>query len=145
MNDATKRLNSKKSELSEIRAKINGVDSDYRNLENQLSRLERVRNDLKKQLERQTKLSENVKECATFIGISFGRTKVLNHTARRLYNLEPLIEPLKSLAEHFSAPEVLRQPLLRRAVDFGEVGNKLKMICDTASVQLIDDDVNEWC
>ena len=145
MNDATKRLNSKESELSEIIAEINRVDSDYHNLENQLSRLERVRNNLIQQLKKQAKLSENVKECVTFISVSFGRTSVLKDTARNLYNLEPLIEPLRNLAEHFSAPEVLRQPLLRRAVKFGEVGNKLKMICNTESIELIDDEVDEWC
>ena len=99
---------------------------------------------LRQDLQRQAQLGENIKKCVTFISVSFGRATVLRDAASRLYDFEQLIQPLKSIAEHFSSQELLELPLLRRAINFSNVRSKLEMICTHSSVALIDEDVNEW-
>ncbi len=136
---ARRRLISKREELSDNESNITRAKGSIDTFEGQLYRKEQERKKLVKELQEQTKLSEEIKRCANFVAVTFGRTSVMRDTTMAMYDFEPLFLSLKSLAIHFNSSNLLESKIFKRAINFGDVKRKLTMICSKEPLLAVDD------
>ena len=143
VNHHQERLQAKQNEKCDVETRITAAEKEYNSTEISLREVEGKLQELRIQLQKQTEVSNVLKQCMTFISVCFGHAKVLKHGVGHFYCLEQLIVPLKSVADHLAESEIKQSYLLKNEINFQLVGDRLKMVCDAAPEPFAG--VSEFC
>ena len=149
VNDWENWLKAKKSEKNNLCQQLKREEKEKQITGQRLRDQERQLQDLKMAQQRSIKLSDKLMRTCHVMTKIWGKGQVLNNEASRAYSLEPLLTPMKEIANMFTPEEqkMIKQStfLLSKEIDFSSITWKLKAVCDANADSSIMAILDEYC
>lgn len=145
VNDCENRLQAKRTEQHDLRQELSQEERERRETEERLRSLEAKVQKLQRQQKSFLEVSVKLKNTCHVMTKIWGKSRVLNSETRYAYSLEPLIVPLKEIAEMFTPEEqrkMKQTTLLSKDINFAGMSSKLKAVCEKIpgeSLAILDD------
>lgn len=132
VSDCERKVQNKKTERENLGQKLSQEERDREEIEKKLKVLQTQVEERRTQQKKHIEASEKLKNTCHEMTKIWGKSRVLKNETRHAYTLEPLIAPLKEIANMFTSAEenkLKQTALLSKDIDFAGMSLKLDSIC----------------